>query len=318
MSDYAAAMVKASFAADALALGVHWVYNTNVIDKKWGRVEEYIKPERPTYHPSKDLGEFTHYGDQTMVLLESVAACAGFDITDFAERWQLFFETFDGYFDGATKSTLENFRQGKGPDASGSESDDLAGASRIAPLAYIYRNDLDRFIAAARAQTALSHNNAQVIDAAEYFARVVWQILQGQSPTEALKLSMNAPFTTKPFSDWVGKGLKSIQENTRTAIKNLGQMCEIGAALPCVVHLIAKYETDLKTALVENIMAGGDSAGRGMIVGLVLGAHLGLDAIPQIWLSKLKAHQKICDLLQKIDGSSDESHSDLHTRDSDH
>ena len=70
MNDNAKAMVLASFVADALALGVHWIYNTNVIDKKWGRVEAYIKPERPTFHPSKDRGEFTHYGDQTRVLLK--------------------------------------------------------------------------------------------------------------------------------------------------------------------------------------------------------------------------------------------------------
>ncbi len=67
MNDKAKAMVLASFAADALALGVHWIYNTNVIDKKWGRVEDYIKPQRPTFHPTKELGEFTHYGDQTLV-----------------------------------------------------------------------------------------------------------------------------------------------------------------------------------------------------------------------------------------------------------
>ena len=62
MDDKPTAMVLASFAADSLALGVHWIYNTGVIDKKFGRVERFIKPERPTYHPTKDLGEFTHYG----------------------------------------------------------------------------------------------------------------------------------------------------------------------------------------------------------------------------------------------------------------
>jgi ADP-ribosylglycohydrolase len=304
MSDQAIAMVKASFVADALALGVHWIYNTNVIDKKWGWVEEYIKPERPTYHPTKDLGEFTHYGDQTIVLLESLAACSTFDLMDFATRWQHFFKSYDGYFDGATKKTLENFQQGKDPDQSGSDSDDLAGAARIAPLVYIFRKDLERLIAAARAQTAMTHDNAHVIDAAEYFAKIAWGVLQGQSPVASLKRSLNDPQAKKPFYAWIEKGLNSVHDNTREAIKNLGQMCEIDAAFPCVVHLIAKYENNLKDALVENIMAGGDSAGRGLIVGFILGAHLGLDAIPQTWLTQLKAHQNISDQLQKIDDTS--------------
>ena len=85
MNDNPKALVLASLVADALSLGVHWIYNTNVIDKKWGRVEEYIQPERPTFHPSKDIGDFTHYGDQTLVLLNSVAADSGFNIINFAE-----------------------------------------------------------------------------------------------------------------------------------------------------------------------------------------------------------------------------------------
>ena len=80
MNDNPKALVLASLVADALSLGVHWIYNTNVIDKKWGRVEEYIKPERPTYHPSKNLGEHTHYGDQTLVLLKSIAENSGFNL----------------------------------------------------------------------------------------------------------------------------------------------------------------------------------------------------------------------------------------------
>lgn len=301
MNDRAKAMVLASFAADSLALGVHWIYNTNVIDKKWGQVEKYIKPERPTYHPTKDLGEFTHYGDQTLVLLESVAGRSCFDLNDFAERWQQFFKTYDGYFDGATKGTLENFIADQDPTRSGSDSDDLAGAARIAPLAYVYQNDLDPLVASARAQTALTHNNIQVIEAAEYFARVIWSVLQEEKPTIAMKHAASEGFDKEPFSRWIEMGLKSAGEDTRTTIKDFGQMCEIDAAFPCVVHLIAKYENDLKAALVENAMAGGDSAGRGLIVGSILGAHFGLEAIPNNWLSELKAFDHINDLLEKID-----------------
>ncbi|MGA2940205.1 MAG: ADP-ribosylglycohydrolase family protein, partial [Syntrophobacteraceae bacterium] len=42
---------------------------------------------------------------------------------------------------------------------------------------------------------------------------------------------------------------------------------------------------NLREALVENVMAGGDSAARGLVVGMILGAHLGFEAIPSEWLS---------------------------------
>ena len=302
MKNSATAMVLMSFIADALSLGVHWIYNTNVIDKKWGRVEAYIKPERPTYHPTKDLGDLTHYGDQTLVLLESVSAKSGFDFDDFSRRWLQFFDQYDGYIDSATKVTLENIEARKDPLQAGSESDELAGAGRIAPLVYIYRNDLEKLIAAARAQTAFTHNNELVLDAAEYFARVTYSVLGGELPTAAVKRVMEEEFNHRPYSQWVEAGLQSSSEDTRTAIKEFGQMCEVEAAMPCVVHLISKYENNLKTALIENAMAGGDSAGRGLILGAVLGAYHGAGEVPDRWRSELKAYDRIVGLLEDSDG----------------
>jgi ADP-ribosylglycohydrolase len=298
-------MVLASFAADSLALGVHWIYNTGVIDKKFGRVERFIKPERPTYHPTKDLGEFTHYGDQSLILLESVSECNRFDLSDFSDRWQKLFASYDGYVDGATKGTLENLAAGKSPSESGSGSDDLAGASRIAPLVYLYRNDLPALIAGARAQTAFTHNHGAVIESAAFFATIAFRILAGAAPTAAIEQTREEVQYSRTVREWIQAGLSSVAQNSRLAISDFGQMCEIPAAFPGVIHLIAKYETDLKTALVENAMAGGDSAGRGLLVGMVLGAYLGQDAIPPEWLHEMKARRRILDLLEKIDNGQD-------------
>jgi ADP-ribosylglycohydrolase len=301
MTDKAKAMVLASFAADALALGVHWIYNTNVIDKKWGRVEEYIMPERPTFHPTKKLGEFTHYGDQTLVLMRSVAASSGFDVSNFADQWQQFFRSYEGYFDGATKATIENIKAGNAPTESGSASDDFAGAARVAPLVYRYRDDLTRLSDSAGAQARVTHNHQEVIDSAAFFAGVAVNVLAGRRPADAVQLTLAEQFDRAPYSKWVADGIQSVEKDTRQAMKDLGQMCEIQAAFPCVIHLIAKYEDNLKEGLIENAMAGGDSAARGLTVGMVLGAHLGIDAIPPKWLSDLKAYPEIVDLMDQID-----------------
>jgi ADP-ribosylglycohydrolase len=302
MNDKAQAMVLGSFAADALSLGVHWVYNTNVIDKKWGRVENYIKPERPTYHPTKDLGDFTHYGDQTMVLLESIAASSGYSLTHFAQSWQAFFKSYDGYFDGATKDTLDNLAAGKDIAEAGSGSDDLPGAARIAPLVYCYRNQEDKLIDSVRSQTAFTHNQPEVIDSAEIFARAALKVLNGATPVAAVKQVVDDGFSQGPYAGWVDDGLNSAGTDTRQAMLDFGQMCEIEATFPCVIHLIARYEEDLSLGLIENAMAGGESAGRGMIAGMILGAHLGLGVIPQRWLSELAAYSRIVELMDKMGG----------------
>ena len=62
-----------------------------------------------------------------------------------------------------------------------------------------------------------------------------------------------------------------------------------------MVHLISKHENDLKEALIQSVMAGGDSASRGMLVGMILGAHLGEEGIPKGWLAALQKKKAIED-----------------------
>ena len=300
MDDNAKAMVMASFAGDALSLGVHWIYNTNVIDRKWGQVENYIKPERPTYHPTKNLGDFTHYGDQTLILLQSIADSSGYDLAHFAETWQNFFDSYDGYFDGATKDTLHNLATGRDITEAGSGSDDLAGAARIAPLIFLYHRDENKLIEAAWSQTAFTHNHPEVIDCAEFFARVSVRVLNGSAPVAAIKGILAEGFSRDPFAQWVNDGLDSVKTDTRQAMLDFGQMCEMENALPCTIHLIGKYENDLRQGLIENAMAGGDSAARGLVAGMILGANLGPEAIPEKWLTELRAHDRIVELLNKM------------------
>ena len=100
------AMVWASFAADALALGVHWIYSIKRIARDFGLIETLLDPGPQSYHAAKHRGDFTHYGDQAFVLLESLAARGAFDPQDFSLRWR---ELFNGYHDQATKATLGNW-----------------------------------------------------------------------------------------------------------------------------------------------------------------------------------------------------------------
>ncbi|SPF39206.1 ADP-ribosylglycohydrolase [Syntrophobacter sp. SbD1] len=300
MQDKADAMVVASFAADSLALGAHWIYDTGEIDRRFGRVEGLLKPLENSYHTTKDLGGFTHYGDQTLVLLESIAASSGFDIDDFARRWKKLFETYNGYVDKATKATLANFASGKNPEKSGSSSSDMAGAARIAPLAYLYRHDFEKLLSSAKIQTAMTHDNPSIIHVSDFFARVIWKVLEGETPIFAMREVREEHFRQSLLGQWTAEGIESARSDTRSAILKFGQSCDVGHAFPSVVHLIDKYEGNLREALVENVMAGGDSAARGLVVGMILGAHLGFEAIPNDWLSGLKRYQHIVDLLEKI------------------
>ena len=300
MDNHAKTMVMAAFAADALALGAHWIYDTELIFKRFGKVDAFLKPGADSYQPNKERGAFTHYGDQTLVLLESIAEKRGFDLFDFFDRWRALFETYKGYVDNATRITLSRSAGGSGPEDPGSPSDDLAGASRIAPLVYAYRDDLDTLVECARTQTRMTHGDPLTIDSAEFFARVAYLVLHGTSPAKAMKQVAEEQFRTSRISGWVAAGLASTGKESIPSIATFGQTCHTQEAFPGVVHLIARYQNDLKEALIQSVMAGGDSAARGMIVGMVLGAHLGPDALPQQWVDDLRQKDRILELLARL------------------
>lgn len=302
MNDRTKGAVLASFAADSLALGVHWIYNTRTIEKKFGRVETLIKPGVAKFHEGKDAGDLTHYGDQMLVLLDSVAACGGFRLDDFAHRWQQLFKDYNGYLDHATKDTLSNLSGGMTPEMAGSGSTDLGGASRIAPLVAVFGDDAEKLVAAARSQTELSHAHPDVVNSAEFFARAAASVLEGRSPVEVFESL--AKDNVAGCKRWVEQGLDSVGEETRDVVEDFGQMCEVGAAMPSVVHLVGKYENDLKEALIENVMAGGDSAARGMLTGLLLGAHHGVSAVPETWIRGMKARDRILEDLKALESLS--------------
>jgi ADP-ribosylglycohydrolase len=79
-----------------------------------------------------------------------------------------------------------------------------------------------------------------------------------------------------------------------------GQICHTPDAFSAVIHLIVRYERNLREALIQSVMAGGDSAARNMLVGMVLGAHLGKGSLPDDWLTGLRKGEEIRSLLARL------------------
>ncbi len=300
MTDTAKRAVMASFAADALALGAHWIYDPEKIRSRFGRVTAPAAPGPDSFHAGKEKGDFTHYGDQMLTLLESVAERNDFDLSDFADRWRKLFDGYKGYFDSATKSALKHLANGGSPEQIGSRSDDLSGASRVAPLVYRFRSDEKRLSETARAQAKMTHGDPGVVDAAEFFARVAFRVLNGAKPTAAIESTVQDHFAVTSITAWVQRGMAAKDKDPVAAVGEFGRSCHIGEMFPGVIQIIARYESDLKEALIQCVMAGGDSAARGSLTGLVLGAHSGAGEMPGEWVSEMKAAERIEVLLGKI------------------
>ncbi len=301
MSEKAKGMVLGSFLGDSLALGVHWIYSTERIMRQFGQVKDLLKPQGNSYHKTKDRGDLTNCGDQAFVLLESLSVCRRFDLNDFSSRWLDFFSEYRGHVDQATRGTLQNFALGKGPLESGSSSNELSGAARIAPLIYFFRQDLDSLVDASRLQASMTHGNALAVEASEFFARVGFLVLRGATPADAVWETAGEHFADTRISGWVKEGFASRGMDSMEAITSFGQNGHVQEAFPGVIHLIMKYENDLGEALVQSVMAGGDSASRAMVTGMVLGARLVPEGLPGRWMEGLNKKDEILDLLGRMD-----------------
>ena len=288
-----------SLVADSLSLGSHWIYSQKEIADKFGKITGYSDPAT-SYHPGKQAGDFTHYGDQTMVLLRSLASHGTFDLASFANEWRIFWENPEthSYRDGATKATLANLRSGLPPAQAASPSNDFAGAARIAPLFFLKWKSTDDIIAAVRAQTSFTHGDPTVVDAAEFFTRVTIAVKEGATIPDALRAAVSNTIQ----KDWFDAALTS-SASTATdvaATKAHGLTCHIPDAFPAVCHLLLRHPDDLIAALTTNTEAGGDNAARGMIIGMIHGAKPNAAPLPNDWLTGLRAYDEIQKLIETI------------------
>lgn len=289
--DRARNMVLASLIGDSTALGLHWIYNVGLIDKLSDDFSGLMAPKVKQYHGGKAKGQHTHYGDQTLWLLRSIAENGGFAADGYRELWLRNMQEYEGYLDHATKDTLEH------PDA-GSDSDELAGAVRIAPVLYARRADKDAAISGAGGQTAITHNNPLTIEVAGSLAAITLDVLSGTSPSDAIKRHAESLSQDNPLAEMFNRGIESAGKDTRETVLAFGQMCSAKAALPSAVHIVLSYPDDLKKALSQNVLAGGDQAARGMAIGMILGAA-GCE-IPQGWLADYAYVDEVKELLDSV------------------
>jgi ADP-ribosylglycohydrolase len=290
--------VLAAFVADSLALGVHWVYDTAAIAGRYGRVNSLLRPELAPYHRGKEAGDLTHYGDQMLLLLCHVAERGAFDVQSFSARWRTVMASYTGYVDQASRQTLASLERGVPVLDAGSTSDDFSGAARLAPLLAAYATKPLALVQAAAMQARLTHNSPQVLAAADLLAKASLFVQQGVEPVAALERTAGASsdFTV---ADLVRRGLAARELDSLEAVKSFGQSCSTMAGLPGAVQIVARHGRDLPTALEENVMAGGDSAARGMFIATLLGSGPGA-VVPEQWLQGLRCRDEVQELLARI------------------
>jgi ADP-ribosylglycohydrolase len=236
-----------------------------------------------------------------VMLLRSLQATQGdFDPEHYMTQWLAFWQQpgQQAYRDKATKSVLENLGRGAGLLLAGALSAEMAGPARSAPVlaAGLAQGASEReLIALAQSQTQLTHRSSEAVDTAAFYARLIMNFSAG------LDLELGLDAAEGDSSQFVRDlGFKKAQServdgmSTSEAVKWLGQSCELTAALPASLLILRRHGHSYEEAMVENVMAGGDSAARGLFLGGLLGYLHGVDAIPERWRAGVKALTTCC------------------------
>jgi ADP-ribosylglycohydrolase len=146
----------------------------------------------------------------------------------------------------------------------------------------------------------MTHAGPGIKDGTAFIVRCAFAVLHGATAKEAIMKALEEGVGDIDLDLRLRQAVDSVDRDSLAVIKEFGQMCAINAALPAAVHLMLRHETDLRQALIENVMAGGDSAARGMVVGMILGAAAGPAAIPAEWLEELTALPQIQNCLSRL------------------
>ena len=284
--DKKAGLLYGSFCADALSLGVHWIYDTKELAQKHGRVNEYKAPGPDSYHPNKQAGEQGHVGDQALCLLRFLSREKTWKDDAFMNSWLAMWPDYTDYVDGATKTTLANLQNQSDKTQGGSESVEIAGPARIAPLVcHLANSTEEEVVQASVEQTMLTHRSAEAEESTVFLAKAGYRLIHGANLSDTLN-------ETAPV--WaLEKAKGEFSENAVDAVAKIGPACSISSALPSVLYLALKYENDIENAFIENAMAGGDNCARGLALGILLGADNGFSSIPRNWIDSLMADKEL-------------------------
>jgi ADP-ribosylglycohydrolase len=285
------------FVGDAAALGTHWIYDLEDMAAQFpGGVRGFETPQPGHYHEGKKSGDQTHYGDAALLLLESVAACGEFREADFGMRFEAFFRRpgCKAYKDHATRETLANLDDQPGNYQNGADDDEPATVTRIAPVVAAYLNrDYETAADAIHRLTLVTQNNAVALACVPACAELLRQLLKGTAFADAFEITRKSSAVSCDGSDYLEFAYMMREMDVVTATGRFGQTCHLPQSFPSALQAALHHQDSFEEGILNTVRAGGDNAGRAAMVGYWLGASLGIEAIPQEWIAKLRERERI-------------------------
>jgi ADP-ribosylglycohydrolase len=227
------------------------------------------------------------------------------------------------------RHVLGELERGVSPFLSGHLSAGIGAAMRIAPVGIYYRGDdeADDLFDAVMAASLISHRDIRSLAGAMAIARAVRRLAVGdrRDPSFLFRLAGDVARDEERIASQFGHIATSLRDHPRSLSRSIAHaesVLDLGrdraltaiveeanrhgsdpickratmgfppACIPTCLYLMLTTDS-FEEALVEVINLGGDADSTGAILGALLGAHYGIDAIPDRWLARLENREAI-------------------------
>ena len=167
-------------------------------------------------------------------------------------------------------------------------SSGCGGVMRVAPAGLMYKDNPELAFKVGAECAALTHGNPRAYLSAGVHSEMIAHIISGSDVQSAVDKTMK---TLEKYEghEPVTKLMKQAQELAKSdihpedAIKQLGEGWVGDEAIAISTYCALKEPNNFEKALKMAVNHSGDSDSTGAIVGNILGAHLGVENIPEKW-----------------------------------
>lgn len=183
------------------------------------------------------------------------------------------------------------------------ESKGCGSAMRVAAIGFCYQHDEARLCDVAQATSSITHRHPAGIAAAVGVAYAIKIALDGVPVAEYIPRVMTF---TAGMSDECDAALRRVGHvgawtNEEEALEHIGRGWTGDEALALALYCVLRYPDDYSACVRRAANTEGDSDSIACIAGGIMGARLGLDAIPAAWRARCEHREYIIDLAARLE-----------------
>ncbi|MEP5153276.1 ADP-ribosylglycohydrolase family protein [Planktotalea sp.] len=311
-----AELLLGALVADAACLGLHWIYNVDIISDIVARQNgmsaftpvdpKNFEKVKTFAHKDRRNGMFTQIGEVLHLTIQSMNANGGeFDVSAYEAAFAAFFGAggaYRGFMDKPTRGALENIAADVRP--SGIDDNQTPALSRLPAILVGYHGQ-DQLPDMIKTAMEVTNINTEAMAFSNVFADLTTRVMNDEPLETALQAAVNA-------ADDIAKAdlLNALNTTEDCSIVFaginglMGRACYLSAAGPVIFHILAR-STSYQDAIERNILAGGDSAGRSIMIGAIMARIHGVatdKGVPLSWVLELEGGDKVwrdCKILSR-------------------